>query len=417
MDPIRISTAGSDRATGYNMSNKIIRTPDALFVGWLDAPSAAGNTAKIRLGVFDPATGAHRTTHTLGEGIDNHCGPGLAMDPDDRLHCLIGAHHGPFLYRWTDDPEDAGSWSEPEPLGPDDTYPALAIDAHGTLHLAHREKADRWQLWYRRKRKGEPWESPVSIAISPTPGYNHYMASLTVGPTGNLHLVFQYHFSETGNAADCKGRAAVYLKSTDGGDTWIDDAGEVASLPVTLESMAAIRYVPDGGDDRHAVRVANNVVDGNDRAWFFASLQDAAGGIIFRRDPDGWTDIDLGRMTGGLNVEGGRSSSLSRAPDGRLHLMLGTSADGSRTSWYDPSLEIYHVSFDENGENASCDRLTGPDPDAANWLPALENWDWNRTDICCRDGHWLAWTRGLNAGGIGGDNKSPLTTEVYLTKV
>ena len=37
----------------------------------------------------------------------------------------------------------------------------------------------------------------MSIAISPTPGYNHYMQSLTVGPTGTLHLVFQFHFAET----------------------------------------------------------------------------------------------------------------------------------------------------------------------------------------------------------------------------
>ena len=417
MTPILISTTGSDRATGYNMSSKIIRTIDTLYTGWLDAPSEPGDTVKIRLGVHDPVSGELQSTQTLGEGIDNHCGPALAMDPDSRMHAIIGHHHGPFLYRWSDNPSDADSWSDPDPLGPDDTYPSLTIDAEGTLHLAHREKADRWQLWYRRKKQGQAWEPPVSMAISPTPGYNHYMMSLSVGPTNTLHLVFQFHFAETGNAADCKGRAAVYLRSLDGGDTWIDDTDEVPQLPVTLESMKAIRYIPDGGDDRHAVRVANHVVDSQDRAWFFASIQDAEGGIIYRRDPAGWTEFDLGEMTGGLNVEGGRSSSLSRSSDGRLHLGLGTSGDGSRTSWYDPSLELYHVSFNENGEDARCDRLTGPDEDAANWLPALENWDWNRTGICCQDHHWMSWTRGLNAGGIGGNNKSALKTEVYLTKV
>ena len=122
-------------------------------------------------------------------------------------------------------------------------------------------------------------------------------------------------------------------------------------------------------------------------------------------------------MTGGLNLEGGRSSSLSQDPDGRIHLTFGTSGDGSRTAWFDPSLEIFHVSFDQNGKDHHCARLTGPDARAANWLPALEQWDWNRKEVCCCDGHWLTYTRGLNAGGISGNNKSALKTEAYLTRI
>jgi hypothetical protein len=122
-------------------------------------------------------------------------------------------------------------------------------------------------------------------------------------------------------------------------------------------------------------------------------------------------------MTGGLNVAGGRSSSLSRGSDGRIHLALSTNAEGNRTKWYDPSLELFHISFSEEGNDHKIEKLTGPDEEAANWLPALEHWDWNRADTCCQDGHWMLYTRGLNAGGIGGDNKSALQTEVYLTRV
>jgi hypothetical protein len=417
MTPMRISSNGSDRATGYLMSSKIIRTPESLFCGYLDAPESPGATAKIRVGVFDPKTGENRSTFTLGEGIDNHCGPAIAMDRTGRMHAIVGTHHGPFLYRWSDQPADPNTWSDPEPLGPDDTYPALTIDAEGTLHLAFREKGDRWQLWYRRKKHGKAWEAPVSLAISPVAGYNHFMQSLMVGPTGNLHLIFQFHFAENGQAADCRGRAAVYLRSLDGGDTWLNDADEEAVLPVTLETMKAVRYIPDGGDDRHAVRVANVLVDSQDRAWFLASLQGATHGIVFRRDPEGWTEFDLGKWTDGLNLEGGRSSSLTRGPGGRIHLVLSTNPDGLRTSWYDPSLALFHISFNEDGGDHTFTRISKPDTEAANWLPALEHWDWNRTDTCCRDGHWLLYTRGLNAGGIGGNNKSALKTEVYLTRV
>ena len=62
------------------------------------------------------------------------------------------------------------------------------------------------------------------------------------------------------------------------------------------------------------------------------------------------------------------------------------------------------------------DQLTETDNAAANWLPALEQWDWTRPDQKFDNGHWMMYTRGLNAGGIGGDNKSALKTEIYLTR-
>jgi hypothetical protein len=148
-------------------------------VGWLDAPPASGQPAQIRLGICDATTGELQKTVQLGAGIDNHFGPALVLDGNRRLHTVIGAHHGPFLYRWSDDPSDEAAWIAPEPLGPAATYPSLAVDATGTLHLAHREKADRWQLWYRRKKPGQAWEAPRALAVSPTPGYNHFMKSLT----------------------------------------------------------------------------------------------------------------------------------------------------------------------------------------------------------------------------------------------
>jgi hypothetical protein len=158
------------------MSNKILRRGDDLLVTWLEAPVEAGAPSQAVLGVCEGTTGALRSTLQLGEGIDNHCGAALALDGEGRVHALVGAHHGPFLYRWSDRPADPAGWSEPDPLGPaSSTYPSLAVDAAGTLHLAHRERGHRWQLWYRRKRPGRPWEAPLALAVSPTAGYNHYI--------------------------------------------------------------------------------------------------------------------------------------------------------------------------------------------------------------------------------------------------
>ena len=126
-----ISTQGSDRGTGYNMSGKLIRRDGKLFIGWLDAPPEEGTQARIMIGVCDEVSGEMHRAFQIGEGIDNHCGPALILDGNGRLHALVGAHHGPFFYRWSDNPEDPNTWSEAEALGTLGTYPSFAVDQHG----------------------------------------------------------------------------------------------------------------------------------------------------------------------------------------------------------------------------------------------------------------------------------------------
>lgn len=414
MQPLRLSKHGSDRATGYGLSNKLVRRDGKLFAGWLDAPAQAGGMAQIRLGVCDATNGTLEQTQTLGEGIDNHCGPALALDGKGRLHAVIGAHHGPFLYRYSDDPEDPDSWSEPQALGPQDTYPSLVADAEGTLHLIHRVKAERWQLWYRRRRPNADWEEPVVLAISPTPGYNHYMQSLTVGPTGNLHALFQFHFSETGDTVDCRGRAAVYLRSTDGGDSWVSDDGTPPQLPVTFEAAPAIcRYEPQG--DLHRFRVGYHTVDRDDRIWFYCSVPDSPG-VIYRGGDGTWERLDLAGLTDGLDFSGGRSSSFSQDAHGDLHLLIACPPTGA-TAWYDPTMELYHLKLDSQGNRKAFRQLSDTDPECAHWLPALEPYDWALPQACCTDGLFYLMTSGVNAGGIGGDNTNAVATEVWLGRV
>jgi hypothetical protein len=364
------------------------------------------------LGMCDGTMGELQKTIQLGEGIDNHCGPALALDGAGRMHAMIGAHHGPFRYRWSDDPSDEAAWSEPEPLGPADTYPSLAVDAAGTLHLAHREKGDRWQLWYRRKRPGQPWEAPHAMAVSPTPGYNHFMQSLTVDSGGALHLIFQYHYADSGRAEDCTGRAACYLWSNDGGDTWFNEDVPCLSLPLTIETVQPICRYPEGG-----LRIGNHVLDGCDRPWLFASLPDAASGAMWHRTDAGWKALDLATALDGLNVRGGRATSLTRDDQGRIHLILAANPDKQEITWYDPSLELFHLAMDTTGNPLALEQITDTDASLAQWLPALEQWDWTRPEACCKDGLWMAYTRGLNAGGIWGDNRNALYTEVRLLRL
>jgi len=396
------------------LSPKLVRRGDHLFIGWLDAPEAAGAPAQIRLGVCDVASGALLQIQTLGAGIDNHCGPALALDGNNRLHAMIGAHHGPFLYRWSDHPADPDSWSAPEPLGPRNTYPSLAVDSQGTLHLLYRESGDFWRLEYRRRRPGAAWETPVPLAISPVPGYNHFMQSLSVGPTGHLHAVFQFHFGPTGHGADCRGRAVIYLRSQDGGDTWTYDDGIRPVLPIEFASAQTLcRYEPSAG--LHSLRVGPHTVDRDDRLWFYCSVPDAMG-LLYTNHSGDWERRDLSALTNGLDYSGGRSSAFSQAPNGDLHLLISCSPAGP-TAWYDPALELYHLHLDAQGGRKAFRQLSITDPDRAQWLPAIEQWDWTRPQACCNDGPFYAMTRGINAGGIGGNNTNALQTDVWLGRL
>jgi len=418
---ILLSTEGSDRGTAYNISGKIVRRGHRLFVGWLDAAAARGGAARIRLGVCDVETGELIRTLTLGEGVDNHCGPAIALDGNGRLHALVGAHHGDFLYRWSDDPEDQTTWSDPEPVGPHHSYPALAIDAQGTLHLAYREKGERWQLQYTRKHPDGVWQPPVVIAESPVPGYNHFMHSLTVGEgTGNLHLTFQFHYDESGNARQCKGKAAVYVSSADGGDSWTNE-GESCELPLKVDSARPFASCLDNPE--HSLRIGTHVVDAEGHPWLFCSLPDPPRGVIWRHTDrladQSWSEIDLAGISPQLDTSGGKSTAISRDAQGRIHLLVGTHPGGSPTGWYDPAMELFHITLEKDGSAACTPRqLTDNDPERARWLPSIEPWDWTRPDDIATDGHWFTYTSGVAAGMLSDPNYDhSLKTEVYLGKL
>lgn len=431
-----LSTQGSDRASAYTLSNKVVRLGGKIYATWLDAAPEKGGRTRLQLAVINAATHTVERTMFMGEACDNHCGAALAFDHEQRLHMIIGAHGGTFYHRSSATPEDLESWSQAEPVGDytvDDqspafggynTYPTLVADSRGTLHLLYRENSEPWTLQYRSKTPGRDWSAAITVAISPMPGYNNYMQSLSVGPDDALHLFFQLHFTETGNSADCETRKAVYLCSRDGGTTWLNEDAPCV-LPLTLDSARSFLSYPG-----EKWRIANHVVDAEGCPWIFASLPSGAssegysqahGGLFRRRGAETsstgrWERIETGPEFAKLNFHGpmGREVSLSRGTDGVIHIVAATRPDDVSTRWFDPAHELFHLRLSAKGTPLSLNRLTRPSARGAQWLPALENWAWARPESEHIDSPWLLYTHGNNLGGIGGDNNSLLQTDVHL---
>lgn len=411
--PICLSQEGSDRATAYNISSKLVRKDKYLFAGWLDAPREADAPVRIQFAVCNADSGEVLRTFVLGEGVDNHCGPALVLDSDQRLHAMIGAHHGHFLYRWSDTPEIPESWSTPEPLGPAHSYPALVVDAAGTLHMAYREQADRWKLQYTRRRKEGSWESPTDIAISPTAGCNHFMHGLSVGPTGNLHLTFQFHYSDSGKAVDGKGRAAGYVSSVDGGDSWLHE-DVPTELPLTIDNLCP--FVACQQTHESSIRISPHTIDSRDRPWLYCATEDR--GLLWLRNPSGWRLVDLREIVPDLDLSIAKSSAISCDAQDNIHLIIATDPASKIPGWYDPSLEIFHLIFDTNGALKAQRQVTETVHDRARWLPAIEHCDWLRPGTVGSGGFWTMYTCGHNAGLMSqSDYDEALKNRVFLQRL
>ncbi len=388
-----LSSSGSTRATAYSMSNKIVTVGGRTYVTWLDTK------AVIRLQSFDRKTGSPSAALRLGQGVDNHAGPAMTVDVAGNLHVVFGPHHGPFQYRCTTRPGDMASWSPVTTVGEKCTYPSLVCAPDGTLHLTCRGGGAPFKLHYYRKPPGGDWIGPVTLADADVPnGYTQFGNPLAVAPDGTLHLAF--HFYDLHPAA---GKAAGYMRSSDGGKTWTDSRGKPLALPVTPKTA---ELVASGAD--LDVRVGNIALDRRGRPWFLVihlrrKPQDA---VLWHHDGKAWRETPLNawvcrtvcphaQCTGG---------TLSFGTDGRLFVALGIVA--GKPGWGAPAGEIALLVSADGGQTFTGQMISPPDAKTPNWLASLER----STGHNAVDVPWLMYTHGHPGKGCTPKDK----TEVRL---
>ncbi len=422
---VLLSSTGGDRATGYVMSNKVVRRPGQLIATWLDS------RRQNRWAAVDLTTLELVRSGPVGPpGVDNHCGSAMTSGPDGALHLLVGAHHGPFSHYCM--PPGGNDWQRVEgsqEAAWSGTYPSVVCDGNGTLHLTYRHEPGGHdaQLHYCRRPPNGRWSPPRSLMRSAVSEHSWLTNAIEVGPDGRLHVVVSNTLPapQAGNAARYYG--ASHLYSDDFGDTWRQfGSPQALALPVPGAELRRIegdamppeRTQREYGGPRgpehsyyNKILLSNPITDDRGRPWLILHNVLAGDAELYRHEEGrGWTPTPLlnavRSVLPGFDIR--HCGQLSRHRDGTIEGVLMVAPPDQR-GWGPPGTELVRFLASHQGDLLQTTRVRPPDPDTPHWLPSIERWCWHSHF----DRPALLFTRGQNAGGYD-HNRNDVNTEVWL---
>lgn len=420
MKQIVLSANGGDRATAYAMSNKIVPLSGGYLVTWID------DQRQNQWAIVDLAKGSVSKSGSLGVPcVDNHCGAALVLG-EEHVHAVTGGHHTAFQhYRMA--LSQPGEWQHVATIEVQGTYPCVASDFQGRIHLVFRTPGDRWSLDYCRFQD-EGWAPPQPLVRAEKPGYIYWTNGLTVGNDGVLHLVF-------GNTRVKENGALLYgashIASHDGGRTWGDEKG--CTLPLPSMASAIPLIVDEDCSDRvqslsdqqahdqpgprnlnyQQIILSNPVVD--PKGVLHVVLHNGLTGtadLMSYSTTKNWTAAPLtaaathGDPKRRVHVQ----SSLCLTADGHLRAALMVEQT-EESVWGAPGTSIVLVELRGDGTGARGNQVTIADAARAQWLPAQPQQGTALPERILP----LLYTRGVNAGGFG-NNENSVKTEVILCR-
>lgn len=422
---ILLSETGGDRGTAYVMSNKIARRQGLAICTWLDSDR------QNRWAWVDPATAKIVREGTVGDvQRDNHCGAAMTTDTDGTLHLAIGAHHGSFVHYCM--PPGTTDWKLPEDgrtIGKTATYPSLACDREGTLHLTYRcEPGGRnARVHYCRRARDGKWSEPITLASSAVSEHSWVTNSIEVGPSGRLHVVLSNTLPVPSAGPNARYYGASHLYSDDSGETWrqFGDAGPLV-LPapgaelkrIESDTMQSERIEAKYGGAAgplnsyyHKILLSNVTVDENDQPWVIVhNLLEGTARLYHHENSTGWMGIPLDQavraVLSGFHIL--HCGQVSRHRDGTIEAVLMVAPKDQR-AWGAKGIELARLLFGADGAIRRTDLVCPIEPDMPHWLPSIERWCWHAPV----ERPMLLYTRGINAGGYQ-HNRNRVKTEIRL---
>lgn len=374
--PRLLSVNGSDRATAYVESAKIIRFGQLAHVAWLDETEEGFS---VRVQTTDTNTGWSSPVFTIGEAQDNHGGPALTVDAEGYLHVLYYPHHSPMRYRRSVRPNDGSEWTPVEKVGVDLTYPAVVCAKDGTLIMVARRSFDDrpWDLELWRKAPGKAWARKAAVLHARYGKYAQFAASLAWGSDhSTLHLAARIYEKGEWDGQEEPTTTVGYLRSENGGESWTKSDGSPVALPATAETIELIAAGERGDGSVYAIGsmavgpddlpyIPYSVRKGGSSDAFLAS---PTGEGAWRRThlnpylPDGYEEWDL-FMLGGVSfgASGEALVATTALPLEREDL-----------GWGEPETELALFRSSNGEEGFRAEIVGSPDPTTLRWLPNLE---------------------------------------------
>jgi putative BNR repeat neuraminidase len=337
--------------------------------------------------------------------MDNHGVGTIIADQYGFLHVFYGPHYNdPLLEAVSQNPWDASAFPSaktaklPTTSWTEMTTPSVARDGAGTLHLLHVGRNGPGSLEPLVYRSGTPglsgqtiWQAPVALAAATGLGRTSiYSATIAVSRTGGtdtLHVAFQLWPDLTVTNAYTKAYAATrwaYLRSSNGGLTWLDWHGNFTTLPVTSGSTAFVEKNP-----LIDVRVCNIAIDPNGDPWIsvFYLPNPAVHAIPFdtrlwRLSGGQWSSISLGAALAAAGLTSRVAfATITFDAQGVLYVAAelfdrgDTSADSATTAnsaWYGKSKEVAVLMSTDLGQTFQIYPISPVDPTRPHWLANIE---------------------------------------------
>lgn len=373
-EPFLLSRTGSDRATAYPWTNKIVISENRIHVVWTDV------IARTCARTFDLTARQWGETVVLGEGQDNHNNPALTCDAHGALHLAYGPHglwdQQHELSRWPSGTfrfsvgRIPGSWEGMEkcaPVGYHATYASLLHTRSGRSVLIYRGGEPPYGVQFQIQRPNGGWLSARELLTQNIPPiYTHYGAQGMEGPDGRLFVAAHFYNSLTKQSA-----GIGILQSPDEGETWLDMAGCRVELPACLTPQITIPSLPPKYDPRNG----GLAITPDGTLWHLVSAaENGAFALILNRwTGQQWISHSLAPF---IPPEWGPTMAiLANDARGRLHILMAA----VRRSLYNPgeslfahpSTQIFHLCSADAGTSFTCCQISDGDPDVPSWLPSL----------------------------------------------
>lgn len=396
------------------MNNKIVSLQEGVLCSWLD--SARQN----RWALVDGASGEILRSGTIGsQGLDNHCGAAL-VGAGDTVHAMIGGHHGPLEHHILD--TDSWTWQIQGVAGEKATYPSVAVDSDGRMHVFYRcGGKEHWSLNY-VWLEGGSWSTPTVLVHAHKTGYVYWTNGATAAKDGTIHLVFGNPIVRADGAIHY---GASHIASKDGGRTWMDSGGQAIgqsgfaaeSIPQLDAAKTLQRVQPTEEQERFEapgpenynyqnMNLSNPVAD-SAGALHVVLHNNMTGAAELCSLRDGaWSSRSLTEFV--VEDEACRvhpQSALSIGPDGTLYAALMIEPT-DRCVWGPDGTYLRGVRIEETMTAVD---ITTSDPSVAQWLPAMEHPPFGGLS----EAPWMLYTKGTNAGGFG-NNQNELEADVVL---